>query len=1614
MNAQAILAIAAIALIGSTGAETCTDTQQEAGFVALSGLLGQSYFQGCATDSGYSLMSSTSLPTDADSMSGVATLSEDEYALEDISWDEIDKLKYYVVGPTMFLAVRAAVYPSNLVKTRLQVQSKHKPLYSGTANAFATIFRQEGARGLYKGFGASTANVLTGNLYISVYEKSRKVFKDHTTVGDKGANFAGGAFASLVSQTVVVPLDIVSQRMMLSGQGQDVRKTRERAKGFLSVTKQVFRAEGFRGFYRGYVPSIATYAPSSSIWWGSYGLLVPVYYKLMKNWPTDPFWKQGACCDDCGGDGSNTLTVVVVLAVVAQGLSGASAGIITGVLTNPMDIVRTKAQVYTQYGAMDTLNMADDDADAARAQLRELQRQREARAALRAANCAEGVAAARAQLAQRKLKSDIKRSSAFVKKLRVLSDANAESLLRDAAELNLTRYVSECVAALADAPLKLADLAAAVRVASLLHQRYADFAPAMVRALVGGFEASYASDDRGKMLRRRLILRLLCELLLAGVFDDVQVVAHIIQRVARREQPGARRGKGNMSLGAAAGSQQLEVPLLVSFAKSVGVEFLGVRPKKYKDMEKLLQGDDEFQAFVAAEMHVVPEAVQQECLACYLEAYDMICKFYLAQHATFLKLDARNEKEEANRGEVTEEHVQELKNAKLLFEKLQTSVNSLADALDREVPPLPVEEKDDGSGRGGILVWEGGEGGGRELSRDGPFDDEATRSFYEDLPDLLELVPAVVLGLTEADVAELKKKKEAAANADEEAEAEMEEEAEGNADEDGKEAGEGDDGALEDMEADAAKDSTATDAEEEESKRKDETEDAGNSATSSAGTAANSYHHQLDAYFASLEDLVNRDRCDKAAVEFCYRNSKATRNRLVKTLYAVPRTHLELLSHYARLVATLQSVLKEDIGGELVSMLVGEFHGLIKRRNQFRLESKIKNIRFLAELVKFKICPPNTGFRCLQKCFQDFQGHNVHVATTFLENCGRFLYCSKHTHVRTVNCLNVMMKLKAAKHLDPQLETLVENAYYMCKPPERVERQVKQYDPMYLFLIKVLYQDLNGSNVNKVVKMLRRLPWQEPATCDMVLKALLKVTKGKVMQMKWICEVVKGLSRYHDEVLVLMVDDVLEYIRYGLEVNDYRDHQRSLGYVKLLGEIYNCGLVSMNVVVETLYLLINHSHDLLTLPEYSSDKISPAQLLEMKKRFLLVPDLRYDPRVPSEVDGPTEVFRVRLVSALIETCNGNGTTSMSGSNGSSNERGISRPRLGRFMTFFQRYLYSKTDVPMETDFVVFDLFEMLSSSLKDHFKKYETWEEVDLAVQEILRGDLEEAERRLSKKNAALLMATNGLQSVAEEASLSQPGEEEEEFLEDEEEDSDDDDDDDDEDEHDDEDQGDDDEEDDDDEDDDEDDEEEEDDDDEEDEEEHLIIHDRIQKSEEDEEFEKAFKSMMHGTTDTRKPAARVNVDKMAIPTVVKSSASLTPAGPRGVLSLDANGSPDGVVFRMLRRGNKGKVEARQLVVPEASSLAQHSHRQENAGKKEQSELKRLVLQNMERDDFMSDGPPMDTIPSFGPPPRANVNYGNQAVGQQANEARMGFGGGSEWNNAEFGLRRGKGYRGAK
>ena len=151
------------------------------------------------------------------------------------------------------------------------------------------------------------------------------------------------------------------------------------------------------------------------------------------------------------------------------------------------------------------------------------------------------------------------------------------------------------------------------------------------------------------------------------------------------------------------------------------------------------------------------------------------------------------------------------------------------------------------------------------------------------------------------------------------------------------------------------------------------------------------------------------------------------------------------------------------------------------------------------------------------------------------------------------------MRLKNVKNLDPRHSTLVENAYYLCKPPERSARVSKIRPPVYQvrfphllwpfiflwsfvldlsmeynwtissflclqYIRKLLFSDLNKSSVEHVLRQLRKLPWAE---CQQYLvKCFLKVHKGKYSQVHLIALLTVGLSRYHDDFAVAVIDEV--------------------------------------------------------------------------------------------------------------------------------------------------------------------------------------------------------------------------------------------------------------------------------------------------------------------------------------------------------------------------------------------------------------------------------------------------------------------------------------------------------
>jgi regulator of nonsense transcripts 2 len=58
------------------------------------------------------------------------------------------------------------------------------------------------------------------------------------------------------------------------------------------------------------------------------------------------------------------------------------------------------------------------------------------------------------------------------------------------------------------------------------------------------------------------------------------------------------------------------------------------------------------------------------------------------------------------------------------------------------------------------------------------------------------------------------------------------------------------------------------------------------------------------------------------------------------------------------------------------------------------------NIRYIAELTKFRITPQHVVFHCLKVLLDDFSHVNIELICQMLEGCGRFLFASPDTSVQ--------------------------------------------------------------------------------------------------------------------------------------------------------------------------------------------------------------------------------------------------------------------------------------------------------------------------------------------------------------------------------------------------------------------------------------------------------------------------------------------------------------------------------------------------------------------------------------------------------------------------------------
>ncbi|GMP22779.1 hypothetical protein CsSME_00000648 [Camellia sinensis var. sinensis] len=846
----------------------------------------------------------------------------------------------------------------------------------------------------------------------------------------------------------------------------------------------------------------------------------------------------------------------------------------------------------------------------------------------------------------RTLDSSIKRNTAVIKKLKQINEEQRESLMDELRGVNLSKFVSEAVTAICDAKLRSSDIQAAVQICSLLHQRYKDFSPSLVQGLLKVFFPGKSGDDLEadknlRAMKKRSTLKLILELYFVGVIEDSGIFINIIKDLTSIEHLKDRD------------ATQTNLSLLASFVRQ-GRAFLGLPQSGQEILEEFFKG-----------LNITADQKKffRKALNTY---YDAAAELLHSEHSSLRQMEHENAKILNAKGELSDENASSYEKLRKSYDHLYRGVSALAEALDMDPPAMP---EDGHTTRVTTGEDTSSPGAGKDSSvLEAMWDDEDTRAFYECLPDLRAFVPAVLLGEAEPKVNEQSPKTQEQPSdlAPESDQGQM-------AIPDSAEVST-DSGTLQEAKNEKGKDKDEKDKEKakDPDKEKGKDKDAERKGEIEKEKIKGLEGTNLDGLLQRLPGCVSRDLIDQLTVEFCYLNSKSNRKKLVKALFNVPRTSLELLPYYSRMVATLSTCMK-DVSSMLLQLLEEEFNFLINKKDQMNIETKIRNIRFIGELCKFKIAPTGLVFSCLKACLDDFTHHNIDVACNLLETCGRFLYRSPETTVRMANMLEILMRLKNVKNLDPRHSTLVENAYYLCKPPERSARVSKVRPPLHQYIRKLLFSDLDKSSIEHVLRQLRKLPWSE---CEpYLLKCFMKVHKGKYGQIHLIASLTAGLSRYHDEFAVAVVDEVLEEIRLALELNDYGMQQRHLAHMRLLGELYNYEQLDSSVIFDTLYLILVFGHG-----TAEQDVLDP----------------------------PEDCFRIRMVITLLETC------------GHYFDRGSSKRKLDRFLINFQRYILSKGPLPLDIEFDLQDLFV----DLRPKMTRYSSIEEVNAVLIE-----LEEHER---------------------------------------------------------------------------------------------------------------------------------------------------------------------------------------------------------------------------------------------------------------------------------------------
>jgi len=205
-------------------------------------------------------------------------------------------------------------YPTEFIKTQLQLQSKTNPEFKGILDCARKVTRKHGNLALYRGaapliLGSSGKQSVRWAVYTNVSANFRD---ENNDIGILPNMFSGACAGASEAIFAVTPIETLKTRCT-----DDLRRGTGKYKNSLDAFMKIIRSEGPSGIYRGVVPTIAKQATNQMVRFP----IQQAYFQLI-----------------FGGDKEKKKNPWL------NGLCGALAGGTSVLATMPQDTIKTRMQ----------------------------------------------------------------------------------------------------------------------------------------------------------------------------------------------------------------------------------------------------------------------------------------------------------------------------------------------------------------------------------------------------------------------------------------------------------------------------------------------------------------------------------------------------------------------------------------------------------------------------------------------------------------------------------------------------------------------------------------------------------------------------------------------------------------------------------------------------------------------------------------------------------------------------------------------------------------------------------------------------------------------------------------------------------------------------------------------------------------------------------------------------------------------------------------------------------------------------------------------------------------------------------------------------------------------